>query len=304
MTKRPRDNSVGPWAKEKLDALGQYLNFYTTVLKNQGHWLRGTVFFDAFAGQGLARIRTKQRTAEPAGLFDADVEDSAAGIEFLKGSPRVALDIPNPFTRYVFVERDAQRITELNALKEEYGGKRAIVVEENDANTALKAWLASGIDWRVHRAVVFLDPFGMQVPWATIEALAATRSIEVLINFPLWTAINRLLTRSGRIDSAWQNTLDTFFGSPDWRAIAYENGTDLFGAHLEKVEDAGRRILEWYRGRLRYAFGHVSAARLIKSTRGNPLYYLIWAGSNATGLKGAEYILSKGERVRGRSRSA
>ena len=41
MTKRSKDKSVGPWAKEKLDALGQYLNFYTTVLKNQGHWLRG-----------------------------------------------------------------------------------------------------------------------------------------------------------------------------------------------------------------------------------------------------------------------
>lgn len=49
--------TVGPWAKEKLDALGQYLNFYTTVLKNQGHWLRGTIFVDAFAGAGLAQVR-------------------------------------------------------------------------------------------------------------------------------------------------------------------------------------------------------------------------------------------------------
>ena len=53
MTKRPKDQSVGPWAKEKLEALGQYLSFYTTVLKNQGRWLRGTIFVDAFAGSGL-----------------------------------------------------------------------------------------------------------------------------------------------------------------------------------------------------------------------------------------------------------
>jgi hypothetical protein len=53
MTKKPRDSTVGPWAKEKLDALGQYLGFYTTVLKNQRHWLRGTIFVDAFAGPGL-----------------------------------------------------------------------------------------------------------------------------------------------------------------------------------------------------------------------------------------------------------
>jgi len=50
MTKKPKDHSVGPWAKEKLDALGQYLGFYTTVLKKQGHWLHGTIFVDAFAG--------------------------------------------------------------------------------------------------------------------------------------------------------------------------------------------------------------------------------------------------------------
>jgi hypothetical protein len=69
MTKRPKDTTVGPWAKEKLDALGQYLGFYTTVLKNQGHWLRGTIFVDAFAGPGLSRVRTKEKAAEPPGCL-------------------------------------------------------------------------------------------------------------------------------------------------------------------------------------------------------------------------------------------
>jgi hypothetical protein len=32
MTKKPKDNTVGPWAKEKLEALGQYLSFFATVL--------------------------------------------------------------------------------------------------------------------------------------------------------------------------------------------------------------------------------------------------------------------------------
>jgi three-Cys-motif partner protein len=217
MTKRPRDSTVGPWAKEKLDALGQYLNFYTTVLKKQSHWLRGTIFVDAFAGPGLSRVRTTERAAESPSLFGPDAESDTAAIQFLKGSPRVALDITNPFTSYMFVERDPQRIGDLNALKSEYAGKRVISVKEGDANAALKDWLAGGIDWRTHRAVVFLDPFGMQVPWATIEALAATKAIEVLINFPLWTAINRLLTRSGEIDSGWQ-------ASPSMRSSGQPTG--------------------------------------------------------------------------------
>jgi three-Cys-motif partner protein len=154
-----------------------------------------------------------------------------------------------------------------------------------------------GIDWTRHRAVVFLDPFGMQVPWSTIETLAKTKAIEVIINFPLGMAIQRLLTRSGDIPLGWQMSLDTFFGSPEWHALVYEEGTDLFGPKLQKISGSGLKLLEWYRSRLRAAFGHVSTARLIKNTRGNPLYYLIWAGPNAAGLKGAEYILSKGEKL-------
>jgi three-Cys-motif partner protein len=197
MTKRPKDYSVGPWAKEKLEALRQYLSFYTTVLKKQDQWLRGTIFVDAFAGPGLSRVRTKEKAAEPPGLFGPDPESDRAEIEFLKGSPLVALDIANPFTSYVFIERDPQRVAELNGLKAEYALTRAITVHESEANTALEAWLASGIDWKHHRAVVFLDPFGMQMPWPTVEALARTKAIEVIINFPLGMAIQRLLTKSG-----------------------------------------------------------------------------------------------------------
>jgi three-Cys-motif partner protein len=138
----------------------------------------------------------------------------------------------------------------------------------------------------------------MQVPWTTLQALASTKAIEVLINFPLGMAINRLLTRSGEINARWQTSLDVFFGSPKWHATAYGESADLFGTRRGKMDDAGLRILEWYRERLREVFRFVSTARLVRNTRGNPLYYLIWAGPNATGRKGAEYILSKGERIR------
>jgi three-Cys-motif partner protein len=302
MTKKPKDNSVGPWAKEKLDALGQYLSYYTTVLKNQKHWLRGTTFVDAFAGPGLSRVRTKPRSAKPADLFDRDPESDAGQIEFLKGSPRVALDIANPFTCYVFIERDPQRVAELSALKVEYASTRSITLYEGDASSSLQSWLASGIDWRHHRAVIFLDPFGMQVPWSTITQISQTRAVETLINFPLGMAIQRLLTKSGDIPVGWQMSLDAFFGSPAWRELVYEENPDLFGTKMSKVSDSAARLLEWYRARLRSEFGYVSTARLVRNTRGNPLYYLIWAGPNPTGLKGAEHILGKSEKPARRSR--
>jgi three-Cys-motif partner protein len=297
MTKRKGD-TVGPWAKEKLEALAQYLNFYTTVLKKQGHWLRGTIYVDAFAGSGLSRVRTKEKATEPPGLFVPDPDSDAAEIEFLKGSPRVALEIKNPFTSCIFIERDPDRIAELNGLKAEYASTCAVTVHEGDANDALQSWLASGIDWQHHRAVVFLDPFGMQVPWSTVEELAKTKAVEVIINFPLGMAIQRLLTKSGDIPQGWRMSLDAFFGSRDWHPLVYESKDDLFGPKISKVSDSGAKLLKWYRDRLRENFGFVSTARLIRNTRGNPLYYLIWAGPHKKGLEGAEYILSKGERMK------
>ncbi len=110
--------------------------------------------------------------------------------------------------------------------------------------------------------------------------------------------VQRLLTKSGDIPKGWQMSLDTFFGSPDWRQLAYEESPDPFGPKVTKVSGSGTKLLEWYRSRLLTIFGHVSTARLIKNTRGNPLYYLIWAGPHKKGLDGAEHILSKGERVK------
>jgi len=293
MTKKS-DGKVGPWAKEKLEALGQYLEFYTTALKNQT-WLKGTAFVDGFAGPGLSPIRTKDKKVDGDTLFGPPDD---AEVEFLKGSPRVALDIATPFSSYVFIERAAERVAELKKLKTDYDDKREIDIRQGDANTEILAWLETHPDWKKYRAVVFLDPFGMQLPWTTIEALAATGSIEVLINFPLDMAIQRTLTKSGKIPEAWQKRLDALFGSPDWRNLVYEESNDLFGARSDKRKDSGDRLLEWYRARLKKAFGHVSTARLIKNTRGNPLYYLIWAGPHKLGLKGAEYILGKGESIR------
>jgi three-Cys-motif partner protein len=148
MMKGLKDTAVGPWAKEKLEALAEYLNFYTTALKNQSHWLRGTIFFDAFAGPGTSSVRSKKSLSATPTLFEAD----AAAVEFLKGSPRVALEIANPFSSYIFVERDRRRAVELSALKREYGGRYSIVIKEEDANTALKEWLgAASIGARIER---------------------------------------------------------------------------------------------------------------------------------------------------------
>lgn len=95
---------VGPWAREKLDALARYLDFYTKVLKNQP-WR--TIYVDAFAGGGRAQIRKDAAPAsEVIPLFELEAEADADQTELIDGSPRIALNVANPFSRYVFIEND------------------------------------------------------------------------------------------------------------------------------------------------------------------------------------------------------
>ena len=289
---------VGPWAREKLQALGEYLGFYTTTLKKQG-WVKSRTFVDAFAGAGQARVRR----AAPSGMDDllaavmAEPLDTDAE-QYIRGSPRVALDIPNRFDRYVFVERDPGRAADLERLRVEYGETRLIDVRQGTAQQEIDALLKGDLGKPGHLGVVFLDPFGMQVPWETVRALAATGRVEIIINFALGMAIQRVLARSAEFGPGWHEALNRLFGTADWYDQVYESRVDLLGTVTRKRDDAGVRLLEWYRRRLKDAFGHVSPAKLIRNTRGGHLYYLIWAGPNALGLKGAHHVLSKGENVR------
>jgi three-Cys-motif partner protein len=286
---------VGPWAKEKLDALARYLDFYTKVLKNQP-WR--TIYLDAYAGGGRAVVRAEDR--EPiGGLFGEEPLIDPDTRELIDGSPRVAVAIANPFDRYVLADPNPDRAAELTALKQEFAGERTIDAYQITAADAI-AWVtAQPISRRTHRGVAFLDPFGAKLDWASIQKLADTGLFEVVVNFALSMAIQRMLPNSGEVPDAWANALDSYFGSRAWFEEVYQRRDGgLFAAGgFEKRPDYSDRLLELYRARLRAAFGHVSAPRLIRNTRGAPLYFLLWAGPNKKGLEGADYILTMGERL-------
>ena len=283
---------VGPWAKEKLVALHRYLDFYTKVLKN-GRWR--TVYVDAFAGGGQARIRQPDTSISGPSLLDFEPDDPEQQ-EVIAGSPRIALAIDNPFNRYVFIDPNGARVAELNALAAEYGQSRTISIRPGNAEDQVRWVLDQKISSSTHRGVAFLDPFGAHLSWNIIESLAATRLFEVLINFPLHMALARLMKNDAQIPERWRAQLDSFFGGEEWFREAYETGT-LFETSPSKREDYLERLLELYRGKLKRAFGNVSRPKLIRNTRGSPLYYLLWAGPHPKGLQGANYILAMDERL-------
>ncbi|MCP4043640.1 MAG: hypothetical protein GY731_17070 [Gammaproteobacteria bacterium] len=93
--------------------------------------------------------------------------------------------------------------------------------------------------------------------------------------------------------------VDQYFGAGDWYELLYKSQPGLFGDDIVKLENSGQVLLEWYLERLKEQFGFVSPARVIRNTRGNPLYYLIHAGPNKTGAKIAKAILAQGTELNG-----
>jgi three-Cys-motif partner protein len=277
--RRAKQSFGGNWTAEKLERVRKYLSAYTTIMSQQPFQF---AYIDAFAGTGY---RTgKSEGGDAVSLFP-DQKD------FLDGSARIALQVQPRFTRYIFIEKSEGRFAELQKLKEEFPSlQKDILLVNADANVYIKD-LCLNRSWRNHRAVLFLDPFGMEVSWDTIEAIAKTKAIDLWILFPLGVAVNRMLTKSGQIRAAWRTQLNSMFGAEDWYEAFYQTvkRPGLFGEE-EVTEKTGNfaSISQYFVRRLKTVFPGVADNPLpLFNSHNNPLYLLCFASGNPKGSKTA-----------------
>lgn len=293
--KSHKENIVGPWAKQKLDALESYLIAYQRVMENFGFT---TVYVDAFAGAGEFKVRNIPAEANPSEIIEGLLhpEDFKAQDEFIKGSPVRALSLEKPFDHYRFIDTDPSRIELLNELKADFPVRKLKAIV-GDANEEVQN-IAANFGAPNLRGVAFLDPYGPHLEWDTVVSLANTKKFDVIINIPIQMAVNRLIRNDGNISAETLEQLDQYFGTRDWYDVSYESHTDLFGENVvQKRGNATQRQLELYVRRLREIFSHVSRPSLVTNTQGHPLYYLIWAGENKTGFQIGDHILGLGDKV-------
>jgi three-Cys-motif partner protein len=272
-----REDVVGPWAVEKHQRLRDYLAAYTTVMKSQP-WCRGYEYIDAFAGSGSARLR-----------------DQPVRID---GSPRIALELPHPFTGYTFIETAPWRIQHLQRLQAEFPDRNIRIVEE-DCNQFIIRKIIPRIHFRSRRrAFIFLDPFSTHVNYETIQQIAQTRTIEVFLHFPTM-AINRSELRN-RLeadgDGPYGDVMDRIWGNHDWHHQLYSRQTDLFGEARDlKKRRTGADYLSrlFVEQRLRPLFAYVTDPIVIKNTHGADIYALIFAGHKESGANIANDVFRK-----------
>lgn len=256
----------GVWTELKLDAVHYYLGFFTKVLERQPFDLW---YIDAFAGSG-----TREEKRERGGLFEGSPIESTT--ETLAGSVLRALSVQPSFKRHVFIEGNTARFRELEAIKADFPDK-LIECRHGDANEKLKE-IFTRPPWSnsrgPQRAVIFLDPYGMNVAWETLKLLADTKRVDVWYLFPLQAVTRQLAGDLRRVDTHKQDRLDAIFGTRDWRSQLYATQTvpDLFSQPTTSSTRAvtQQQIEDYSRRRLGTLFRYVSASLpLIADGRGH-----------------------------------
>lgn len=289
----------GDWTTDKIERVRKYLAAYMQIMKDRSFKV---AYIDAFAGTGY--VNTKQKMIQ--NVFPEFAETEVQ--DFIKGSAKTALEVQPPFNKYIFIEKNKKHFAELEKLKNDYPNLaeriKAVNAEANEYIVEL-----CNKNWTNNRAVMFLDPYGMQVDWKTIEAIASTQAIDLWILFPLGVAVNRLLKRNGDIRQGRKNRLDSIFGDSGWYEAFYkkDENLNLFSfIEAEKNEKTElwkktanfTAIGEYYNNRLASIFPKVAPNPLpLLSKNNNPLYLLCFAAANPraadTAVRIAKDILKK-----------
>lgn len=139
---------------------------------------------------------------------------------------------------------------------------------------------------RRSRAVVFLDPYGMQVEWPTIEAIASTQAIDMWLLFPLGQAVNRLLTRNELPSVTLSSRLTRTFGTNEWQTAFYKTNPQggLFSEHSMIKKASMDDIAQFFLERLRLIFHSVSPNyKPLRNSKNAVIYILCFAAANPRG---------------------
>jgi three-Cys-motif partner protein len=267
VTMNQQNDIIGPWSEDKLELLRKYLHAYTLIMRGQDWCRNGYHYIDAFAGTGKPRARDEER--------------------YIDGSPRVALTVRYPFHSYTFIEKTPWRVRRLRELQTEFP-QRDIRIYEGDCNQLITTEITPRIRYeRFNRGLIFLDPFGMDTEWSTIEQIAETRALEVFVNFPAM-ALNRTVLPNDpyALTEAQIERMNRFWGSTEWRGDIYEQVSTLFGpVEMKARRTTGQRLGQLFKQRLEEIFPCVTEPLVMANSRNAPLYCLILAGHNETGVK-------------------
>ena len=289
----------GQWTEDKLDAFEKYVKAYLTIMNsNRDKYCWKLLYFDGFAGSGSRTVLADNNRTENSLFAEYNIFDE---VETYKGAAERVLNIDQRgFDSYYFVDKDKDSSNKLKQKLSGYEDSRELNFITSDANEELYKLADRMRRDKSISSLVLLDPFGMQVDWASIENLAGTHT-DLWILIPTGVIVNRLLNRNGELTHI--ERLKTFFGKDEdfLRDYFYRQRQEqtLFGEIdiIEKIEHPIKRIAELYIQRLRDVFKNVTPEPLVLFNRRNtPIFHFACASNNETAIKIASEIIGKKQR--------
>lgn len=201
----------GTWTEEKLDALEKYVNAYLTIMNVQRSkfgWK--LIYFDGFAGSG-SRNEDGSHTISDLmlDLFN-DKFINEEELDTYKGAAERVLSIKQKgFDYYYFIDKDKMSSQQLEERLAPFKNDKSLVFRTSDANEQVVMLSKALKESKGLASLVLLDPFGMQVDWASIQQLKGTRT-DLWILIPTGVIVNRLLDRKCELTHI--DKLTSFFG--------------------------------------------------------------------------------------------
>ena len=252
---------------------------YQNALKNQPYLQ--THYVDAFAGTGKIPLKSNGIELQ---LWDDEQGDPTEDSDnFITGSTRLALEIEPPFESYTFVEKSRSKFQELSDTFETHRHLNKISFKKGDANSEVSNFCKQ---MRTSdRAIIFLDPFGSQVEWNTIEKIAATEKVDLWYLFPSGVSVFRQISNKGTVDPTHVAAIDRIYGTTDWREefLKPRFSTDLFGNGILKHEKVvtAEIAADFMIERLKKVFkGGVADFKIELGKHAYPSYHLLFAWAN------------------------
>ncbi len=186
--------TVGEWSRDKHYFLMRYIDAFVTAMKDKP-W-EGLHYIDIFAGAGIERLKDSK--------------------ELDWGSPMIAAQAPNPFTKLHLCDDDAQKFSPLKERIDKIRPDSQIL--RGDANERVHEILNDIPDRTL--SLAFLDPYGLHLDFDTLRALAKRRA-DLVIFFP--DHVDALRNWEHNYLDNPDSNLDRCLGKgSDWRSIISE----------------------------------------------------------------------------------
>ncbi len=248
------------WAVTKHKKIEYYGRMFASSMKKK--W-ECRVYIDLFAGAGKARIKRSKK--------------------IIPASPLLALNIDDPFDKYVFCDKDPENIDALKQRVQSYFPERDCTFIVGDSNECVEDVLKAIPHFsKGYKGLTFcfVDPYkAADVRFQTIKKIADQIYVDFLILIPSYMDINR---NCGNYLKSSNVCLDKYLGTDVWRR-------DWKELHSKK-KDFGLFITEEFclqMKNLGYIYESLSDLELIRmETRQNlPLYHLAFFSKSELGLK-------------------